>query len=90
MKFWMWLSDKCQYYLTITGKRGTTKQEHMAEFWMWLSSRLPDHLIYWCTMHLFAHATSGHYKNQEVPALTVIEALDRWEKDKLNLEYHRF
>ena len=83
MKFFVWLSDTCQFYLTITGKRGTTKQEHIEEFWIWLSSHLPDHLVYWCTMHLFAHATSGRYKHQEVPALTVIEALQRWEDGKL-------
>lgn len=58
-------------------------QETTTKFFIWLSIRLPDHLIYWCTMHLFAYATSGKYKGQEIPALTVIDAIDRWDKDKL-------
>lgn len=48
-------------------------------YW-WLSQRLPRRLVGWCFMRVVAHATTGRYSNQEVPALTAMMALERWEK----------
>jgi hypothetical protein len=46
----------------------------------WLVWHLPRWLVYHSTIRLVAHATTGQYSNQEVPALTAMEALERWEK----------
>ena len=40
---------------------------------------LPKRLVYWCSIRVSAHATTGQYSSQAVPDLTVIEALKRWE-----------
>jgi len=40
---------------------------------------LPRKLVYWCAVRVGAHATQGPYSNQEVPALTFMDALKRWE-----------
>lgn len=40
---------------------------------------LPRKLVYWCAIRVGAHATQGQYSNQEVPALTFMDALKRWE-----------
>jgi hypothetical protein len=39
---------------------------------------LPRKLAYWAAIRVGAHATQGEYSNQEVPALTFIDALKRW------------
>jgi hypothetical protein len=44
-----------------------------------LAWRMPRKLVYWCAIRLGAHATQGQYSNQEVPALTFMDALKRWE-----------
>ena len=48
-------------------------------FYRWLAFRLPTYLVYWCAMRVMAKATSGPYSDQEVPALTFIEGMSRWE-----------
>ena len=40
---------------------------------------LPKWLIYWATIRLMAHATTGKYGNTIVPELEAMEALKRWE-----------
>lgn len=40
---------------------------------------LPKKLVYFCAIRLMSNATVGKYSNQEVPELTVIDALKRWE-----------
>ncbi len=39
---------------------------------------VPRRLAYWCAIRVIAHATQGKYSNQEVPALSAMEALKRW------------
>ncbi len=39
---------------------------------------LPRRLVYWCTIRLLSHATTGPYGSQIVPDLTAMEALRRW------------
>lgn len=48
------------------------------KFWSKLAWAVPRQLAYWCTIRLGAHATQGEYSNQEVPALTLADALKRW------------
>lgn len=40
---------------------------------------LPRWLVYWATIRVWAHATTGQYGTTEAPALTVAEALNRWD-----------
>lgn len=40
--------------------------------------RLPGWLVYWCSIRLMAHATTGKYGNTVVPELTAMDALKRW------------
>ncbi len=39
---------------------------------------MPRRLTYWCAIRVLAHATQGKYSNQEVPALSAMDALKRW------------
>jgi hypothetical protein len=45
-----------------------------------LAWMLPRSLAYWCAIRVGAHATQGEWSNQEVPALTFMDALKRWER----------
>lgn len=46
----------------------------------WIAYRLPREVVYWATLRLVAHATTGKYSEQIVPELTAMDALDRWGK----------
>lgn len=48
------------------------------KIWMWIAWRLPRTLVMWCAMRVGAHATQGQYSDQEVPALTFMDAMKRW------------
>ena len=43
-----------------------------------LAWRLPRKLVYFATVRLIAHATTGPYSQQVVPELSAIDALRRW------------
>ena len=45
----------------------------------WVVDRLPRWLVYRCAIRLGVNATTGAYGNTEVPALTFMDALKRWE-----------
>lgn len=47
---------------------------------MWVAWHVPRSVAYWCTIRLGAHATGSKYPTQEVPALTVADALQRWRE----------
>ena len=47
---------------------------------IWIVWKLPRFIIYWCGMRILAHATSKQWSSTIVPGLTVMEALDRWDK----------
>lgn len=49
--------------------------------WLWLANRVPRKLVYWCFFRVVAHATTGKYETQNVPELTVMDAIDRWGHD---------
>lgn len=40
--------------------------------------RLPRSLVYWCVIRAFAHATTGPWSDQEVPAVRGMDILERW------------
>lgn len=45
----------------------------------WLVWKLPKTLVFQCAIRVIANATTGEYRNQEVPALTAMQALERWD-----------
>jgi len=44
----------------------------------WIAAKMPRWLVYHCAIRLIAFATTGKHGAQEVPALTAMDALDRW------------
>ena len=52
------------------------------KMWSGIAWKLPRRLVYWCAIRVGAHATQGKWSNQEVPALTLMDALKRWEDDE--------
>lgn len=48
------------------------------KFWTWLAWKMPRRLVYWCSIRLGAHATTGEFGNTVVPELTFVDALERW------------
>ncbi|MCL5265187.1 MAG: hypothetical protein M1343_08360 [Chloroflexi bacterium] len=48
-------------------------------FWLWLAKRMPKRFVMWCAIRLIGYATSGKYGNTEVPKLTAMDAVQRWE-----------
>lgn len=50
------------------------------QVWMKVADYLPKSLVYWAGIRMMVHATTGRYSLQEVPALTIMTALDRWER----------
>jgi hypothetical protein len=49
-------------------------------FWMWIAWKLPKPLVMWCAIRLMAHATTGQYGSQEVGTVSIMDALQRWDK----------
>jgi hypothetical protein len=47
-----------------------------------IARRLPTRLVYWCAIRVGVHATTGQYKEQNVPELRFMDAIDRWERDQ--------
>jgi hypothetical protein len=46
---------------------------------LWFVWRLPRRLVYWCSIRLIAHATTGvRYGNTLPDDLSVMDALERW------------
>lgn len=45
----------------------------------WAAWHVPRWLVYFAAIRLWAHATTGPYGDTEAPAITVAEAIDRWE-----------
>lgn len=47
----------------------------------WFAWKLPKKVAYWAAIRVIAHGTQGVYRNQVVPELTAMEAIERWYKD---------
>lgn len=70
-----WLRWKC-WELALWRRRQT-------ERWaLRIAWAMPHWLVYWCSIRLIAHATTGVYGATEVPSLPAMEALTRWERDE--------
>lgn len=48
----------------------------------WIARHLPRRLVYWCAITVNAEASTGAYGHEEVPKITMMDALDRWAGDK--------
>ena len=51
------------------------------KFYQWLVTKLPSKLIYCATIKLGAETTTGKYGKTNVPNLTIMDALKRYEND---------
>lgn len=46
----------------------------------WIAWHLPRSVVRYAAVRLFTHATTGRYGRTEVPALTFMDALRRWDR----------
>lgn len=49
-------------------------------FWSGLAWKLPRPLAYWATIRVGAHATTGKYSGEDVPSVSFIDCLQRWNE----------
>lgn len=49
-------------------------------FMHWLAAHLPRQLIYFASIQLIAHATTGKHSSTDPHDLNVVDALKRWEQ----------
>ncbi len=47
--------------------------------YIFIALHLPKELVTWCFVRVAALATSGKYGQTNVPRLTVVDALKRWQ-----------
>ena len=45
-----------------------------------IADMLPRWLVYYASIRLMVHATTGKYGHEETPAILGVDALKRWEK----------
>lgn len=50
------------------------------KFWRWLAHQMPRALVYFCTIRLFAHATTGKWGACHPVDVNIFQALDRWSE----------
>jgi hypothetical protein len=55
------------------------RRERLLMAFVW---RLPRSVVMWATVRVIANATTGEYRNQIVPELTAMDALQRWDVDQ--------
>lgn len=46
---------------------------------IWIAWRLPKTLVMWCGYRIGAHATSGEYAPTDVPGVSFMDAMKRWD-----------
>lgn len=64
----------------MRGLRGVMGREPLMEkFWRWLAWALPRAVVYHCMIRGWAHGTTGKFGHTEGPALSMSDALARWE-----------
>lgn len=51
------------------------------KFWYWFVRKLPKKILYFCSMQVILHSTSGKYSGTIVPELTGMEAVKRFGND---------
>ena len=47
---------------------------------LWIANRMPRWLVYFCSIRMIAHATQGKWSTTNVPKLSAVDALGRWER----------
>lgn len=52
------------------------------DIYQWIAHRLPARLRYFAAIDVGAYASTGRYGNTIVPDLTVMDAIDRFARDK--------
>ena len=55
------------------------KVRGMEKLCMWIAWRLPRRLVYWCGVRMGAWASQGKWAGDEVPGITVLTAMERWQ-----------
>lgn len=48
-------------------------------FCEWIAWHLPRHVVYFCLIRGWAHATTGQYSDTVVPEIAMDEVIRRWE-----------
>lgn len=61
-------------------------QYRVHKFWhyglpSWVANKLPKKVVYWAAIRVGVNATQGFYRNQVVPELLFMEAIERWYID---------
>jgi hypothetical protein len=51
---------------------------------LWLARHLPKRLVYWCYIQVATYATTGKHGNTVVPELSMMDALQRYEREQVN------
>jgi hypothetical protein len=45
----------------------------------WIAYHLPRRVCYWVAIRVGTEATRGAHRHQEVPTVTIVEMLERWQ-----------
>ena len=64
----------------MTKANAPTKGGDMKKWHLKIAGLLPHWLIRACAIRLGAHATTGIYGSTEVPRLTFMDAMKRWDE----------
>ena len=67
--------------LNLKNRRRDMKLWKINMYYWIVRNLIPKRLIYFCYMHVAAHATTGKYGDTEVPALSMMDAINRYGKD---------
>ena len=52
----------------------------MERVWIKVADWLPKSLVYWAAIRLMFHATTGKYSRDIPDDVSIMTALDRWER----------
>ncbi len=50
----------------------------MEKLYNFIAQHLPKRIIYFALIRAWSNATTGEYSDQEIPAVTMVEVIDRW------------
>ena len=60
------------------------RRSRLERFLWWLSEKLPDSLLYFAAIRVWAYATSGRYEATEATSITADDAIHRFGADKID------
>ena len=49
---------------------------------IWIAWHLPKYIVMWCVCRVAAYASSGKWSNEEVPSITIMDAIARWDEQE--------